>query len=399
MKRALDWFRRVPTLGKVVAVVAALAGVVAGLVLTSGGPGTYTLTAEFAETPGLYPGNLVDVLGIPVGHVIKVSAHPNGVTVVMHVDRNIRVPASANAFLMAPNVVNDRYVQFDPAYTGGPVMAAGTVIPTSHTADPVSVDQVFTSLDQLAQALGPHGANSHGALSQLLHSAARAFANDGPYIHSSISSFGQALGALSADAPALTSLINNFGGLTHAAANASTTYQNFAGILATVSEALNGDSADIQSALANLQQALGHISQFVHNNGTALGVSVTNLAKVTEAIGNQQKTLAQLLSVAPVTLQNVAAAYNAGTAEAGHPALATRFDPLKGSDTFTSSICGNSIIRLLVLVLDKQQKLNDTSPTSDLSCGVSYALQTLPTPPGAPTVNMTLSGLLKAAKS
>jgi virulence factor Mce-like protein len=394
-----SWARvkALPLLVKIVAIGAALAGIAAGLYITTGGPGTYTISAEFAETPGLYPGNLVDVLGIPVGHILRVTPHANGVTVVMHVDSNVRIPAGADAFLMAPDVVNDRYVQLNPAYTGGPVMAPGTVIPTGHTQDPVSVDQVFTELDQLAVALGPHGANSHGALSQLLHSAAEAFANDGPDIHASISNFGQALQSLSTDSPALTSLINNFGGLTHAAAHATGTYQLFAGDLATVSESLVGDSSDIHAALTNLQQALGQIAQFLQVNGSALGGSLTNLAKVSAAIGQQQQELAQLLSVAPLTLQNVANAYDPNPTGGGGPALRTRFDPVSGSTTFAQSICGNSILRLLVLTLDQSQ---DKIPTIDLGCGVAYAIQTLPIPPGASSgPNMTLSSLLAASHS
>lgn len=412
LSRIRSWLRALPLPLKLGAIVVVIGVIVGGLVATTGGPPTYTLTANFAETPGLYPGNFVDVLGIPVGHILRVSPHPNGVTVVMHVDSNIKIPANANAYLMAPDVVNDRYVQLDPVYTTGPVMAHGTVIPISRTIDPVSTDQVFTELDQLARALGPNGANAHGAFSQLLHSAAEAFANDGPDIHNSISSFGQALSALSSDAPALTSLINNFGGLTHAAANATGTYESFANDLAIVSQSLDGDSTDIHAALANLQQALAAIAQFVHTNGTALGVSITNLSKVAAAIGGQQTALRQLLSVAPLTLQNVKNAYDQGTLAAGHPALATRFDPVSGSAAFAQSVCGNSVLRLLVLAIDSKvypqpghprtpvqtQSLN--AETTDLGCGVAYAIQTLPVPPGASSgPSMSLHSLLAAGGS
>jgi virulence factor Mce-like protein len=381
---------------RILILLVSLGGLIGGVVFaTSGGAGTYTLTADFAETPGLYPGNFVDVLGIRVGHVITVTPHPDHVTVVMHIDRNIRIPVGANALLMAPNVVNDRYVQLEPAYTAGPYLASGAVIATPQTADPVSPDEVISSLDQLAVALGPHGANANGALSQLLHSAAAAYANDGPQLHQFVSSFGQALGALSSDSPALESLINDFGGLTHAAAQATGQYQRFAGDLTTVSEALAGDSTDIRASLSNLQGALGQIAAFVRTNGTALGASVANLSQVAASIGQQQKTLAQLLSVAPLTLQNVANAYDPHPAGGGGPALRTRYDPVSGSAEFANSICGNSILRLLVLAVDQNQ---DKIPNIDLGCGVAYALQTLPVPPGGTTIpNMTLQSLVGRA--
>ncbi|HEX4161685.1 MAG TPA: MlaD family protein, partial [Acidimicrobiales bacterium] len=63
---------------------------------------TYTVTADFTEAPGVYVGNHVDVLGIPVGTVTAVTPHPTFVSVVMQVDSGVKLPANAIAALMAP---------------------------------------------------------------------------------------------------------------------------------------------------------------------------------------------------------------------------------------------------------------------------------------------------------
>ncbi len=376
--------------GAVLGAGALVGGLVAGLAPSA----TPTqLTADFAETPGLYAGNSVDVLGIPVGRITSVTPEPGHVAVTMSIKPGIRIPAAATAFLMAPNVVNDRYVELDPAYTGGRYLGDHAVISTDHTEVPESVDQIIGTLDQLAVALGPKGANASGALSQLFHRAAQAFAGDGPAIHSSITSFGQALSALSTNSSELTALIDNMGNLARAASQATGSYQTFAGDLASVSTALAGDSADITTALANLQQALGEVAAFVQANGSALGASVTNLDRVAAAIGTQQQELAQLLSTGPLALENLANAYDPRPAGGGGPALRTRFDPVGSSGAFTNSICGNSILRLLLLAVDQSQ---DTIPGIDLGCGVSAALQALPLPPGASAgPNLGIGGLME----
>jgi phospholipid/cholesterol/gamma-HCH transport system substrate-binding protein len=377
--------------GAILAAGALVGGLVAGL-SSSGSP--TRLTAYFAETPGLYPGNSVDVLGIPVGRITSVTPQPGHVAVAMTINAGIRIPASATAFLMAPNVVNDRYVELDPAYTGGRYLPDHAVIGTDHTAVPESVDQIIGSLDQLAVALGPRGANASGALSQLFHRAAQAFAGDGPAIHTTIGSFGQALSALSANSSQLTALIDNMGNLTRAASQATGSYQTFAGDLASVSTALAGDSADISTALTNFQQALAQVASFVQANGSALGASVTNLDKVAAAIGTQQQELAQLLSTGPLALENLANAYDPHPAGGGGPALRTRYDPEGDSTGFANSLCGSSILRLLLLAVDQSQ---DTIPGIDLGCGVSAALQALPLPPGASAgPNLDVSALLGA---
>ena len=76
----------------------------------------------------------------------------------MTVNSGVPVPADAKAVVVAASVVSDRYIQLTPAYTGGPQLADDAVIPVSRTAVPVEVDQIYTSLNRLAQALGPNGA-------------------------------------------------------------------------------------------------------------------------------------------------------------------------------------------------------------------------------------------------
>ena len=116
---------------------------------------------------------------------------------------------------------------------------------------------------------------------------------------------------------------------------------------------------------------MAKIAQFVHANGTALGASVTNLAKVAAAIGRPAAELAQLLSVGPLTLQNVAQRLQRRHPRSGAPGAAPPATTRSAATAaFATSICGNSVLRLLVLAVDQSQ---DKIPTTDLSCGVAYA--------------------------
>src|ERR1700722_8658434 len=126
------------------------------------------VTAYFAETIGVYPGSTVRVLGVAVGTVDSVIPVGTKVKVTMTVDPGIAIPADAGAVVIAPSVVSDRYIQLTPAYTHGPQLHSGAVIPVSRTAIPVEVDQIYASLARLTTALGPKGANKNGALTDLI---------------------------------------------------------------------------------------------------------------------------------------------------------------------------------------------------------------------------------------
>lgn len=375
------------------AVLALLAGAGAGVAIAAGGPAPLVVSARFSTAPGLYPGNQVRVLGLPVGTVTSVTPGPSYVTVVMSLPAGTAVPAGARAYLMAPQVVNDRYVELDPGYTGGPRLADGAVIPLGRTAVPISVDAIVDSLDQLARALGPNGTNAHGALSSFVAEAARALGPDGSALHSTLDSLGAALGSLTSKGPQLTELFDNLGSLSAVASRYTSTYQAFAGDLAAVSTELAGDDGDLAAALHQLQQALGALAEFVRENGSALGTSVSNLDTFAGAVAARQQQLAGLLHTLPIGLDNLTNAYDPSAP--GGPALRTRLDPMGDSAGFARSVCGNPLLRLLLVSVDQSQ---DKIPNVDLGCGVDGLLSDLPTPPGASTgPNLSLSALVGGA--
>lgn len=372
-----------------VATLLAAVVVAACLLVALPGPSSVVITAEFAETPGLYAGNHVDVLGIPVGRVLSVKPGPGGVAVKMRVKASQPIPAGAKAVLMAPDVVNDRYVQLTPAYGGGPTLANGAVIPLSRTAIPISVDQVFGALDDLAKALGPKGANAHGALSTLLRRLATALGNNGSAIHDAIVEASGALAGIASSPTELASLLDNLGQLTQAAADHTVAYQHFAADLQAVSASLAADNTDIQKALGDLQTLFANLTSFVRTNQSSLGGSVANLQLFAKRLASGQKALAATIDVGPLALQNLDAAVD--PAAPGGPALRGRFDPTTASDNLLSSVCGNTLLRGLTVATNAAQRTE-----LDVDCLLASSLQALPAPPGAstgPTVGFgTLAG-------
>ena len=122
---------RVLSVVTVVALVAAL-----GLVLLQQGPEQKTLTASFPRTVSLYEGSDVRILGVPVGKVETVTPTGTDVTVTMTYDAKYKVPADAEAVIITPAIVGDRFVQLTPVYTGGEVLASGETVSYTHLTLP-----------------------------------------------------------------------------------------------------------------------------------------------------------------------------------------------------------------------------------------------------------------------
>ena len=171
--------------------------------------GQYRVTAWFTQTVGLYPGSDVRILGIPVGSVTDVVPEGDRVRVDMLIDDDYDIPADADAVVLAPSLVSDRYVQFSPVYDGGEKMKDGAKVPLERTATPVELDQVYGALDQLSAALGPNGANKNGALSDLVDVGAANLDGNGEALNRTLTGFSQAVETLADHRDDLFSSLDN----------------------------------------------------------------------------------------------------------------------------------------------------------------------------------------------
>ncbi|TKJ21078.1 MCE family protein [Blastococcus sp. CCUG 61487] len=272
--------------------------------------GQYRVTAWFTETVGLYPGSDVRVLGIAIGSVEDVVPLGDRVRVDMSIDEDYDIPADANAIVLAPSLVSDRYVQFSPVYDGGPTMEDGAEVPLDRTAIPVELDAVYGALDELSQALGPNGANADGALSDLVDVGAANLDGNGEALNRTLTGFSQAVETLSENRDQLFDSLDNLQAFTSALATIDAQVGQFNQNMAAVSRLLAEERTDLQEAVALLSDALGQVAGFVRDNTALLTTNVNRLADVTLVLVQQRAKLAEALDVAPAALGNLARAYN-----------------------------------------------------------------------------------------
>ncbi len=92
---------------------------------------------------------------------------------------------------MSPSIVGDRFVQLAPAYNGGAVLKDNAFLSIDRSAVPIELDAIYQSLDDLAVALGPKGANKEGALSRFIGDSAKQLDGQGAQLNQTIQNFGK----------------------------------------------------------------------------------------------------------------------------------------------------------------------------------------------------------------
>ncbi len=302
-------------LTRVLSLVAVVAVLVAVALVVMPHQDTKTLTASFPRTVSLYQGSAVKVLGVPIGNVDSVTPDGTDVIVKMSYDAKYKVPKNAQAVIVSPSIVGDRFVQLTPVYKGGPVLADGAVLSERDTSTPLELDQIYQSIDDLTVALGPQGANKQGALTHLLDSTANNFAGQGEQFHTTIQNLSKFTGTLADNKDALFGTARQIERFVNALSKNDQTVRRFNDSLTSAAGMLAGERADLAAALHNLGIAMQQVSSFVRENKTSLSKNIKGLNVIAKILVKQRAALDETLQVAPTALTNLFHTYNpeAGT--------------------------------------------------------------------------------------
>lgn len=272
-----------------------------------------TITAHLSSAVGVFPDNEVLVLGVPVGRITSVQPQGRLVKVVMMIDDAVDVPAGASAVVLAPSLVAGRSIQLTPAYTGGPTMPDGGVIPLERTAVPLGVDDLTRAANDLATMLGPSGVNRNGVLSDALNVAASNLNGQGQAINDTIGNVAALSETLVGSRKELFDTVTQLQSFVSTLAANDAQVRQFTGQLAEVSNFLAGERADLGAALHELSFALGEVAAFVQDNRAVLRSNVDRLTEVTAVLVRQREALGQILDTAPTALSNLNNAYNSSS--------------------------------------------------------------------------------------
>ncbi|GAA2862130.1 MCE family protein [Pseudonocardia halophobica] len=317
---------RILILRVLAAVVVAV--LVAGVLVAVSVSGTRKASAYFTSTTGMYPGDEVRILGVPVGKIDAITPEGNQVKVDFHYDSDQEVPADAQAAIVAPSLVTTRYLQLAPRYTGGPTLAEGAIIPLERTAVPVEWDSIKDQLSRLSTDLGPVADDPDGSLARALSVGADTLQGQGAGLNDTLKRLAAATTTLADGSDDLFGTVNNLQVFTAALATSDKQIEEFGTRLASVSGILDENRDQLGAALADLRTTVGTVQQFVADNRDRLGTSVDRLAGVTGILAAQQEDLAGVLHAAPLPLTNLYNAIQPGTASLhGQLALANLQNP------------------------------------------------------------------------
>ena len=309
-----------------VALAVALVGGVFTLVWS---PSSHTnVVGYFDNANGIFVGDDVVILGVAVGKIDKIEPQPDRVKISFWYDAKYKVPADAKAVVLSPSLVTVRALQLTPAYSGGPVMKSGTVLPLSRTAVPVEWDDLRAQLEKLTDILQPTQPGGISTLGEFINTAASNLRGQGADIRDAVVKLSQAVSALADHSGDLYGSFKNLAALVSALHDSGNLLRQLNQNLSAVSGALANN--DFGEYLTTLNKSLPTIVKFLDDNRETLGVTSDRAKELTDALVQSLDDVKQALHVGPNVFQNVLNIYQPSQAAfTGALALQNFANPLQ----------------------------------------------------------------------
>jgi len=296
------------TLVVAVAAVLVLIGVVAVRSLSGGGT---EVTAMFTRAVGLYPGDEVRILGVPVGRVDEIIPEADGVRVRMTLQEGVSAPAGADAVLVQPSLVASRYVQLTPAWSSGPKLADGATIAMERTSVPVEWDELKSALDTFARDLGPDRPDGSGPLGRAVSVASENLKGRGTSINGTIEGLNDAVEVLARNRGDIYGTVTNLAKFTQTLKASDQEVRLFADQMNTLTTLLAANRADLAQALKDVRAVMPDLQDFLKDAGPVLQKDLEQLQVTTQILANRRQNIADTLQTSPVSLSNTLHMYDA----------------------------------------------------------------------------------------
>ncbi|SER82463.1 phospholipid/cholesterol/gamma-HCH transport system substrate-binding protein [Pedococcus cremeus] len=255
--------------------------------------GQYTVSADFAESGGIFVGSEVSYRGVQVGRVEKLRLSKDGVIVDARIRRGVQIPKDTVAVVENRSAVGEQYLDFQPRTEGGRYLADGDTIARKDTRTPIRVDNLLLHLDGTVSSV------DRKDLKTVVDELGTAFADGGTDLQRLLDN-GDALTRAATEAlPQTVKLIEDGRIVLDTQRDTSGQIKTFATNFANLSETLKGSDSDLRLVLDRGAVASGELDGLIRDNQSSLAALLANLITVGQVTTARTAGIEQLLVTYP----------------------------------------------------------------------------------------------------
>ncbi|HEX2090629.1 MAG TPA: MCE family protein [Actinomycetota bacterium] len=242
-----------------------------------------TYKANFQRAIQVFPAVKVRILGVAVGHVIRVKNIRDFVQVEFEItDPAVKLPANVQAAVLPQSLLGERSIQLIPAYQGGPVFPHGGTIPISRTAVPAEPDEVLRSLQDYLGRLDPK------VVTKFVENAAGALEGNGAAFNQTIRSAANVFRVLNAKRDDLAELFVQLNNLTLALSTRQQAMGELIRSYNAVVGTITRNRRALEGTIDGLRDAAVQLASLLDSHHNSIRQSVQNLTRTGRTLGRAE---------------------------------------------------------------------------------------------------------------
>jgi len=255
--------------------------------------GTYLVSADFADSGGIFTGSEATYRGVTVGKVEALQLKKGGVLVKVRFNRGTEIPRDTIAVVENRSAVGEQYIDFQPRTGHGPMLAAGSVVARADTRSPVRIDNLLLHLDQTVNSV------DRRQLGVVVDELGTAFAGGGTDLKRLLDSGDALTRAATAALPQTITLINDGKVVLDTQKATSGNIKDLSRNFADLSETLKGSDTDLRLVLDRGVVASRELDGLIKDNQGSLATLLTNFITIGRVTTAHIDGLEQLMVTYP----------------------------------------------------------------------------------------------------
>jgi phospholipid/cholesterol/gamma-HCH transport system substrate-binding protein len=259
---------------------------------------TYTVSADFADSGGIFVGAEVSYRGVPIGRVEGMQLTKDGVRVNLGIENDVdQIPADVEAVVADRSAVGEQYVDLQPRTDDGPYLDDASVIDQANTRTPVPPTTLLVDLDQLVNSVDERH------LQTVVSELGTAFYDSGPDISRIIDTGNSFITTASDHIDVTTRLLANTDVALTTQLSSESAIRIFAKNLRLFSGTLAASDPDLRTVIEDGGRAATKVRGLIADNAPAISELLANAVTTGRVVAAHLDGIEQVLVVYPYVVE------------------------------------------------------------------------------------------------
>ncbi|MDV6014322.1 MlaD family protein [Haloechinothrix sp. LS1_15] len=281
----------------------------------------YTVTAELAESGGLFEHAEVTYRGVQIGRVGDLRLADDGIEVDVRIEPDAPpVPDDVEAVVAHKSAVGEQYLDLRPRREAGPYLEHGSVITQEDTTLPLPIETVLLSLDGLLESV------PRDDFRTVVDEIYQATLGTGPSLQALLDSAESFVETAVEHLPQTKQLLVDGNTVLETQSDSAEAFATFGSNTKLFAERLSESDSDLRTVLDSVPGATREVNALLTETDPELGMLLANLVTTSEVLRANIDGVDALLVASPEVVNAGRDVFSSGVANFG---LATTFfDPM-----------------------------------------------------------------------